>query len=378
MQRYALGLMSCLLLALTACQVSNSPTLVPAHSTSPKTAEPVLPTASVTQPPAAATVIAPPTLTPVPLRRPNQDFWDALDKYELVSASTVGPDNLIYSAYVLADPSRPGSCQLAFFRWDGYDYTQIELIEVPTGCETTNWDWLQIEPHERQTLRLKGYWSDINQNGQPELTIFHADDCSVCDESSGRTAIYEIQSATTIVDITAGLPGEIALGRILHSANPLTIYLHELYPYGAHVYAGIAAIYQWDGKQFVDVSLEYVVEFQHQVDEIIAQLQQGYGRSLTHTDINKLQTLLAIYNRLRLPQQEGLEKYLEVTQPSHWPGTENLTLCWLQLSRAQAQLDYEQQQPFQLYPINSVNLVPDLTVLTRDIDTSRFDVSACQ
>ncbi len=179
-------------------------------------------------------------------------------------------------------------------------------------------------------------------------------------------------------------PSQIIPGHILHTEHPLTIYAKDFIWYDHHSYIAVDRIYQWDVSQYMDVSTTYIDEYRAQAQEAVTQLQQWYGQPLTpaHTTLELIWTIPILYNETGLPQSEGLEKFLEVTDPDYWPGTDNLMVCWLQLVRAHAQIDFEQGVPFRVFPLFTSGMPLPLenyfADLAKEIGTTRFDVSACQ
>ncbi len=189
-------------------------------------------------------------------RQPNGEFWANVGDLPLVSGSTVGPKGFLYTFYLLADTQTPpGTCQLAILRWDGYDHNLIWSLDEATSCWATNWDDLEVSREERQGLGLQGYWSDINRNGLPELTISHYSGCVGCDEAnSGEEAVYEIRDEGHIQNIVDGLRFEPWPAPMLHTYDPLTLYMYKYYSYDVHSYVRVGWVYQWDSGQFVNVS----------------------------------------------------------------------------------------------------------------------------
>jgi hypothetical protein len=398
--------LSVFLAACTSPQPAT-PTLIPTATLPPFTVTPK-PTATsqATATPLPTEAPRPtPTLTftPLPTRPPDAEPGDAQWRdwqtagYKLdSSASTIGPKGFTYSVYLWSrdESDRPAkSYGLAFYLWDGYSYKLIEKQDMAEGlCVLTDWDSAEFRlvptSQERIVLNLHGRWSDINNNGLPEIALERYAACSACNETNVTTQFYEIRDSQMVVEITESIPDILTPGFLLHTANPLTIQAYEITYYGTGSSAtmGIRRIYQWDGTQYVNVTAYYPEEYEAEVASRVALIKKQYGKAFHLVPgIQPFLEILLIYNEAHLLKQSGLQTFLEVTNPSHWPGTEPIGLCWLQLARAYAQMDYEKNVPFRLYTLaegpfvigGSHDQSPwDLT--EQDIDTARFDVSACK
>jgi hypothetical protein len=366
------------MLLIGACGPTPVPQLTASNPPVPTAVRATLTAAaSPTEPAPTATTQA--IATAMPTRQPNDEFWSSLQDYPLVSAVIQGPEGYLYSFYLLEDTAGFGTCRLYFFQWDGYEQSLIHKVEQATACVAANWDVLRVEAQERQALHLHGYWSDINGNGLPELTVSHYSGAVSGDEAnSGEYAVYEIRAAGHVKNIVAGLRFETWPAHMVHSEAPLTLYMYAYYSFGVHDYVDMAWLYRWEDDQFVNVSQAYQHEYEKQVEETVVALQQRYGNPATLVEFEEFLRILVIYNELALPQQAGLETYLEVTDPNHWPGTTQRERCWLQIARAYPQLDFEQGRSFQINPITAIYITGDYEMLTRVVDPQRFDVSACQ
>ncbi len=374
------------------------------YPTVPRATSTPVPTPTLAlSPTSTSTTTARPTATLVPTRQPNETFWAEVDKYGLTSASTVGPKGEIYTFdLVTSHEWYPGTCRLYVGRWDGLTHTTIWEHDGASDCEAINWDALSTTADERQTLQLNGYWSDINHNGLPEFTVWQGSGCGGCDEANiGHTAIYEIYPSGDVLDIMEGLPAEliqfpdlvplnsalpIHVNRILHSTDPVTVYMTDFTYYELHSYVKIAWIYQWDGDKYVNVSTQYADEYRQQIKQIVADLKMSYGKQFdaghmfAHHEEEVLKILL-LGNAVQLPQKETLDAFLEATNPSHWLLSDNITKCWLQVARASAQIDYGLGVPYRLtgFPHDMVGTDPQwLYHWAEQIDVTRFDVSACK
>jgi hypothetical protein len=386
-----------LMLALVvSCSVNTPTPIAPTPTALPTVAATARPSATATLLPTATArpINTPqPSPTTVPTRAPNEAFWIDLQKYPAVIASTIGPRQDVYTAYLI---SQIAFCHLYFFHWDGYQNTLIGAFFSDSWCTATNWDLAKLGYQEHSTLGLSGYWSDINHNGLPELIVDQSDGClNNCNDANGSQQIFEIQTTDRVVDIAADLPGKIepTPGRILHSANPLTIYVHQYNFYELHNFTDVDRIVKWDGNTFVDVSAQYIDEYRQEAQNLAQAIGLRYGHPLddgintSRSSVAQMLTILALYNNFHLPAKEGLGLFLDVTKPSHWPGSDRAFVCWLQLARAYAQIDYSNGAPFRISAPNDV--LPAVmnptaswatqTALSRaGIDEKRFDVSACK
>src|SRR5262249_10507826 len=129
----------CLLTVLLAACSTNAPaaeTPVPsATAITPTIAPSARPTATAMARPTATAqpIFTPlPSATTVPTRAPDEAFWADLQKYPAEIASTVGPQNDVYTAYLISDIT---FCHLYFFRWDGYQNTLVEKFSRGSWCE---------------------------------------------------------------------------------------------------------------------------------------------------------------------------------------------------------------------------------------------------
>jgi len=65
-----------------------------------------------------------------------------------------------------------------------------------------------------------------------------------------------------------------------------------------------------------------------------------------------------------------------VTDPSHWPGTSQDILCWLQISRANAQSDSKAGREFSIPPaLLNTEMIEEIAA---PFEKQGYDLSACQ
>jgi hypothetical protein len=226
-------------------------------------------------------------------------------------------------------------------------------------------------------LALQGNWSDINQNGLGEFAVTFQYCPQGCLEN-GVAAVhfYEITNTYQVVDITADLPGVIHPGKMVQSRDPLTLWVHDLLAYDSGAYLQTAWIYAWEGAGYVDVSRQYAQAYQAQIDQIVTGIQAAYDAPLTTARLDMLAILL-LSNKAKLPQQPTLTTFLQVSDPSRWPGTGATTTCWLQLGRAYAQRDAGKGRPFSLPPNETTINGPALEDILAAINQNKYDLSAC-
>ena len=397
-----LGCIALVIVVGAACTSITPSTPTPVPLTDTPSPYPTVPPATLTPvpsptitPPATSnpTETPTPTATLVPTRQPNEAFWAEVSKYGVTSASIVGPKGEIYTFFAVNDVVNwPLICRLYVDRWEGNTHSTIWTHQEAGACRLVTWEDLELDKDEVEALGLEGHRSDINQNGLPEFIVFLDSLCGGCDEQNqGHTALYEIRGPGEVQDIAANLPGEIVdlwppIPRLLHGLNPLTIYVTELTYYALHRYIRTAWIYQWDGNQYVDVSAQYPAEYQSQIKQIVTELKKKYGQLFESGttggyNFQEIQLILRIGNQAKLPPKDVLEAFLEVSNPSHWLGLDKVMKCWLQVARADVQIEYETDSPFRLRPFprppdaNDTNWA---STVTKGVDTTRFDVSACK
>jgi len=97
--------------------------------------------------------------------------------------------------------------------------------------------------------------------------------------------------------------------------------------------------------------------------------------------------ILVIYNQVHLPPKDGLELFLAVLNHPLFSNRKEF-VCWQQLARAYAQLDYEHNVAFRLFSstgliyetmaVDAQSWADKTKSLRAEIDEKRFDVSACK
>ena len=330
--------------------------------------------------------------------------------YELqFSTSHAGPDGFTYTAYAFKDtqltPELGGEttseiCRIAFYRFDGQSNELIANLGAPkypessryggypVSCDLAHWDddfwftdiWGPNFPLYviRQAMSLKGFWSDINGNGLPELGILEWYCPNACHGYEGAVHFYEIQSADKVEDITAGLPGVLLPWKIMHSTDPITLYVFDpALEYEPHIYIDTWWIYAWGGKEYVDVTSKYADEYKVDVDRTIARLKSNYGQPFDATPRNELDLLSVLFTLEKAGQQpQALQEFLDTSDLANWKGTSELHACWLQVVRALAQEDYARGKPFSLPP-DEFQIEIGLPQAAKSLQ-SKYDMSACK
>ncbi len=326
--------------------------------------------------------------------------------YELTaSSSIIGPKDYLYSAYLfnntkidpIVDETNAEICRLAVYRLDedqnsllrsftAPQYPKDTHYTFPVSCEAVNWDgpspditWGgEITPEIRELLGLKGNWSDINQNGLLEFAIYY----QYCNQGCvdyGVVAVhfYEITNTYQPVDITADLPGVIHPWNIIHHGDPLDIWLYGLIEYEPNIFIESSWIYAWGDSRYTDVTSQHAAEYKAKIDQNILEIQGQYGIAITSSRIDFLE-ILVLANKAKLPREQTLGTFLEITNPVHWPGTDKTMSCWLQLARVYAQRDVDANRPFSLPPSPTRINSPGFSDLLETIDQDRYDVSVCK
>jgi hypothetical protein len=219
----------------------------------------------------------------------------------------------------------------------------------------------------RSVLSLDGYWSDINQNGLPEVSIFYWYCPNACHGYEGSVHFYEIQSSETVAHISASFEGILLPWKVLHSKNPPTLYLFDpTLEFEAHQFINTWWIYGWDGEQFIDITSEYADEYLVNLEQTVHNFQDQYGVPIDDYMLTRFLNVLFQSEKYGV-RDEAFEAFWEITEPSNWPGTEPIYACWLQIAREQAAQQYSDGIPFTKPPTPF-----GLSV------TEGFDIQSCQ
>jgi hypothetical protein len=297
-----------------------------------------------------------PTTTIIPLSEENELYKDLVQKgyrLRLSSGLLVGPGGHIYSAYIFWNPkltplegadSTLETNYVAFYRLDGQKNILLGVKTLPPYFKgnpgtvypevawVVNWDdplrgrpltaefFVEADQRTRQLLDLDDFRSDINQNGLLEFALAVQYWPPGCSAPKSAIQFFEIQSTSSVVNITEGLPGMIDPHHMVHSSQPLNFYVKD----GTHIYAYMLEvesswIFEWDDNRFVDVSARYADEYLAELPPIIQRLEATYGHSWGdpypwgNPELDVLR-ILVLYEKAGLRKQ-GLQKFLEVTDP---------------------------------------------------------------
>ena len=379
--------------ALTEANVLPASTMQPA-SANTQTPD----TAGENNSPTTAPTVPLPTAAPLKEDSFSTDLQNR--GYTLIAASsTIGPKDYIYSAYLFSntelDPSA-AICRLAFTRYEPNNNELLRYFTAPSypagsgytfpvSCEAVNWDAppehligeTELSPETRTMLGFNGQWSDINQNGLPEFAVAYQYCAQDCPEY-GEVALhfFELKNTYKIVDITATLPGIVQPWHMFHSGNPLHIWVYDPTEYESGIAIQSTYIFAWGSSEFKNVTPQRANEYSAQIDQVVEEIEADYGMALTQTRVDFIQILM-LGNKAELPQPQTLTTFLDVSDPAHWPGT-NLTLsCWLELARANAQRDTQNNQPFSLPPNPTGIDSPALPDILAEFDLEKFDLHSC-
>jgi hypothetical protein len=289
---------------------------------------------------------------------------------------------------------------LAFYRSDGQHNELIHTFDAPlyaegswydgypVFCHPNDWNqsstyysYYPLEPDFYDLLDLNGVWSDINQNGLPEFSV-HYQYCPGACLNHGAVAIhiYEIQTTSRVIDLTAGLPGVIEPFNLVHSVDPITFYVYDPTLWYCYKWCTINTwwIYAWDEEGLVDVTDSYVDEYLELGEQIKADFKRDYGRIFREWT---LLSVLFLYEKAGLSDL-ALETFLDISDPGFWPEASDMEYCWLQYARAQAQIDRYEGRPFRFPEFRLIDeTVYSLEILSRVVPglvQSGYDLSACE
>ncbi len=351
--------------------LQNSPTL-----TSTKTAEPAAATAQ--QPESAASAGIPAEET-IPLAEDDAFRLELkAKKYLLTSAGSIRwSEKFIFSAYVFiqtdSSPLLAGDLDvnqdtvlIAFYRWDGSENQLIGVKRLsgpppglPVGAEIINWTkpasrvpvvefFFQPGPDHLRLLNGQNYSSDINRNALPEFA-FLVEYCPIsCNDPMFGIQLFELQSTSSIVNLTEDLPG---LTRFTpFTENPSAFSVTDTIWYDFYSTIQTTWVFTWDGAKFNDISASFPEAYTAEAELIINSVQSYFGQPFEQNGMAlELATLkiLKLYEKAGMPEQ-GLEIFMQLTDPAHWPGTGTNSLCWLNISRATAEDDFKQDRVYSI------------------------------
>jgi hypothetical protein len=180
-----------------------------------------------------------------------------------------------------------------------------------------------------------------------------------------------------VSDLSAGLPGRLDLHPA--SLDPLVFEAADWLQYGTATRIGTPTLLAWDGRRYADVTTQHSSLLEAHIAALRKKLEAGYGSRLEQESQQAdAYSLLLLYERLGR-QKDGLDAFLEVTDPSHWPGDNDRTLCWMQLARARAQDESARGVSFTLLPvINEFDPKAEASGLSAEIQAAGYDLSACR
>jgi len=293
-------------------------------------------------------------------------------------------------------------CRIAFYRWDGsenvflYSFPAARYLEetvypgFPVSCRPNVWAERftifggDLAEEDLESIHANGPWSDINQNGAPEFAVIYQY-CSNACLNHGAVAVhlYEIQTTSKIVDLTANLPGVIdPIKGFIHSLDPVEIYVHDPTLWYCYKFCIIDTwwIYSWDGRKFVNVSGAYADEYRAIGEKIVETVLQKEAVSFREWDFLEI---LFHYEKAGLGS-EGIEIFLDITDPMRWSRATPVELCWLQFARASILDDFETGRPFRFprFQLAFLDLIAldAPSILERimpEMDTQKYDLSEC-
>ena len=364
-----------------------------------------------------ALALANPTLdilafTPLPTLAPPQaadEFTDRIRAggYTLAQAGAI-PGNSgsfytawIYTRFEFGEPVGSDTFVVGFYlRRGGIDQfigsvspsPYSEHIPIyPSYYRLANWDNPQAsmlglshvdtpDGPLRQLLGLQGYAADINRNGRPEF-VFGAEYCPIaCSSTTLGYDYFEIGENDQILDLASGLPGRIRFVPI--QVDPPVFDASNSYWIGDSAAVFLPHFVSWDGAAFVEteqgVEAELLKRIQVHTERLKLTFGERFGRDQDQADaIN----ILLLYERIG-KRQEGLEAFLNLTDPQNWPRLNQRSLCWLQTARATAQQELKEGAPFSVFLSMSSGISlypsPGPAVLAAPLAAAGYDVSACR
>ena len=315
-------LMICLFCLLPACNpiniaitestglnetaVSNTPTTV-------MTSRLITPTETIESTASTVTITA--TLTPIstPASVPTLSLDELTQdlpssNYELLhSATFTNSEKSRLMAYILKDRSlepfsisgKTGAeiCRIVFYQWKNGENMAVATFSAPTYrqtesvfpviCEPINWDnplypWWEPSQTEIENLHLRGFGSDINENGLPEFAIYYNYCRHACwDDGIVAVHFYEFQDDETVKNITVDLPGTITPTGLTYHNIPRTIQVYDQGFIEPSRWANSYWIFAWNGMLYEEVTRLYANDFLAWGESRLDSIRQQYGEPIT-------------------------------------------------------------------------------------------------
>ena len=234
---------------------------------------------------------------------------------------------------------------------DRFAYIQyITTNEPNTNCsmvflDTSQPDEQVIEVFDAQQISLRLYkemnnsdptlipefqcyplgWGDVNDNGRPDMAVALV---WGNDFTAGELHIFELTSKSTVECLTQSLPGVVSpwafdpsfpqlvvtdLGWTAHDCleNPLQVF----------------SLFEWSNNGYVDVTAEqnynnFLTSLEEEISSYMGNPFEG------ETLISPLTLLLVMYDKVG-QRALGWNIYMQLVEPSNWPGTTEQNTNWL-------------------------------------------------
>lgn len=317
----------------------------------------------------------------------------------------------MFSAYLILEPTyyerpyegdliTPG-CRLAFYRSDGKknelmryfvaaEYPARFYSGFPYWCHIYDWNTprsyiLPSAPSttEVEALGFNGYWTDINQNGWPEIAVYYYYCPNACWEP-GPNAIhfYEIGPDHQVTDITESLPGVMEYFNLAYDTDPPAFFVFDpaLQYYPKWGIIRTWWIYQWDDEKnmLVNVSSNYPEFYETEMEEALKDLDSALAQNFFKEEY--FLAPLFIYEKPGR-SEEAYAIFMEYSDLTHWESRSEDEKCWLQVARATATESYTKGEQFR-FPEARLNGWGDYSWGVRDdlerLPVGVYDVSYCE
>ena len=329
---------------------------------------------------------ATPTIPEIDLKGTDLENFGEGNYDVLQSAPITTKDGSYYFAYILQDDqlnlmdvnstTSQEVCRIAFFSWQSEVsvylgsfpapvYPKSVNEAYPVDCVLIDWDqsftidpflayaplWPTIQSEDtKEILNLESISSDINNNGLPEFAVAYQYCKNACwNWGIIATHFYEIQSDSSIVDITADLPGAVVpFFNLVHDDQSGTLYVYDRGYVGPGSTVDSYWIFSWQDGKYEDTTPQFADDILAWGSDWLAEVQLEYGKSLEWLPYD-FGRILHQYEKAGL-QDEAIAMLSEISNPANWPESDIYNLCYLRLVYENAILDRQNNRPFSLPP----------------------------